>query len=83
MDETALLAMAILLEEVAKESLGETGDLVFVEGEKEASDSDPVDVGRAYSQSRRRVRASSSAAQRSGQTREAKRQKLKHESEVA
>jgi hypothetical protein len=35
MDETALLAMGILLEEAAKESLGETGDMVFVEGEEE------------------------------------------------
>lgn len=82
MDETALLAMAVLLEESAKESLGDTGDLVFVEGEKEASGSDNGDVGRAYLQSRRRVRSSTSAAQRSGQTRKAKRRKLKHESNV-
>ena len=34
MDETALLAMGILLEEAAKEILGESGDLVFVEGEE-------------------------------------------------
>lgn len=34
MDETALIAMGILLEELAKESLGETGDLVLVEGEE-------------------------------------------------
>lgn len=33
MDETALLAIGILLEEAAAESLGETGDMVFVEGE--------------------------------------------------
>lgn len=33
MDETALIAMGILLEEMAKEALGETGDLVLVEGE--------------------------------------------------
>ncbi|RJE21219.1 hypothetical protein PHISCL_06432 [Aspergillus sclerotialis] len=33
MDETALIAMGILMEEMAKESLGETGDLVLVEGE--------------------------------------------------
>lgn len=33
MDETALIAMGILLEEMANESLGETGDLVLVEGE--------------------------------------------------
>ena len=35
MDETALLAMGILLEEAAKEILGESGDLVFVEGEED------------------------------------------------
>jgi hypothetical protein len=34
MDETALIATGILLEEMAKESLGETGDLVLVEGEE-------------------------------------------------
>jgi hypothetical protein len=34
LDETALIAMGILLEETAKESLGETGDLAFVEGEE-------------------------------------------------
>lgn len=33
MDETALLAMGILIEEAAKESLGETGDLTFTESE--------------------------------------------------
>ncbi|OJJ46873.1 hypothetical protein ASPZODRAFT_65401 [Penicilliopsis zonata CBS 506.65] len=35
MDETALIATGILLEELAKESLGKTGDLVLVEGEEE------------------------------------------------
>lgn len=39
LDETALLAMGILLEEMVKETLGETGDLVLVEGE-EISDDD-------------------------------------------
>ncbi|OCK82454.1 hypothetical protein K432DRAFT_271121, partial [Lepidopterella palustris CBS 459.81] len=33
MDETALLTMGILIEEAAREALGETGDLAFVEGE--------------------------------------------------
>ncbi|PTU24192.1 hypothetical protein P175DRAFT_0520141 [Aspergillus ochraceoroseus IBT 24754] len=33
MTGTALLGMGVLLEELAKESLGETGDLVLVEGE--------------------------------------------------
>ena len=39
MDETALIALGILLEETAKESLGETGDMVFAEGE-EVSDAE-------------------------------------------
>ncbi|EAU39418.1 conserved hypothetical protein [Aspergillus terreus NIH2624] len=43
MDETALIAMGILLEEMARESLGETGDLVLVEGEEiRADESQPV-----------------------------------------
>ncbi|KAE8354534.1 hypothetical protein BDV28DRAFT_156121 [Aspergillus coremiiformis] len=40
MDETALIAMGILMEEMAKESLGETGDLVLVEGEEIRSEAD-------------------------------------------
>jgi hypothetical protein len=32
MDETALLAFGILLEETAREALGKNGDLVFTEG---------------------------------------------------
>lgn len=39
MDETALLAFGILLEEAARESLGKNGDLVFTEG-LEAGDED-------------------------------------------
>ncbi|KAL5359027.1 hypothetical protein BJX96DRAFT_173983 [Aspergillus floccosus] len=43
MDETALIAMGILLEEMARESLGETGDLVLVEGEEiRAEESQPA-----------------------------------------
>ncbi|KAJ9195639.1 hypothetical protein DTO164E3_6715 [Paecilomyces variotii] len=34
MDETALIAMGILLEEMAQEYLGETGDLILVEEEE-------------------------------------------------
>ena len=33
LDETALLAVGILMEEMARDALGETGDLAFVEGE--------------------------------------------------
>ncbi|PLB54784.1 hypothetical protein P170DRAFT_421436 [Aspergillus steynii IBT 23096] len=38
MDETALIAMGILMEEMARESLGETGDMVLVEGEEITDD---------------------------------------------
>ena len=34
MDETALLALGILLEEMAEYVLGDTGDLAFAEGEQ-------------------------------------------------
>ncbi|RAK88383.1 hypothetical protein BO79DRAFT_148614 [Aspergillus costaricaensis CBS 115574] len=42
MDETALIAMGILMEEMAKESLGETGDMVLVEGEEIPTDELPL-----------------------------------------
>ena len=38
MDETALLAFGILLDETTKEVLGRTGDLVFTEGEDVTND---------------------------------------------
>ena len=38
LDETALLALGILIEEAAYEGLGETGDLALVESEDEQSD---------------------------------------------
>jgi len=41
MDETALLAFGILMEEICRKELGETGDLVFVEGESEAQTANP------------------------------------------
>lgn len=34
MDETALLAFGILMEEATREILGQTGDLVFTEGQE-------------------------------------------------
>lgn len=34
LDETALMALGILMQETAVNTLGETGDLVFTEGEK-------------------------------------------------
>lgn len=38
MDDTALLAVGILMEELAELALGETGDLVLVEGERISDD---------------------------------------------
>lgn len=35
LDETALLALGVLMEELCREQLGEGGDLVFTEGEVE------------------------------------------------
>lgn len=46
MDETALLAMGILLEESIRDVLGRTGDLVFTEGREEDSESGIYTVGR-------------------------------------
>lgn len=40
LDETALLAFGILLEEAARESLGRNGDLVFTEGVEDDADGD-------------------------------------------
>lgn len=34
MDETALIALGVLMEEMCLESLGKTGDLAFTEGEE-------------------------------------------------
>lgn len=64
MDETALLAMGILLEELADEALGHTGDLVLVEGEsadeEEMAVSDTTDI--SQQQRRRRKRADTSVS---------------------
>ena len=57
MDETALIAMGILLEEMAKESLDETGDLVLVEGENFPGDGSRSDLGRGQTMSRKRARS--------------------------
>ena len=40
MDETALLAIGILLEEATAHCLGDTGDMVFVEDESKEPDED-------------------------------------------
>lgn len=59
MDETALIAMGVLLEEMVKEALGETGDLVLVEGEEISDDGNEW---RRSRRSRSRKRESSTVA---------------------
>ncbi|KAJ5748693.1 uncharacterized protein N7511_010389 [Penicillium nucicola] len=65
MDETALLAMGILIEEMSKDALGETGDLVLVEGqelveeEEEQTGAESDTTNQSAAQVVRRKRASS------------------------
>ena len=82
MDESALLALGILMEETAKEILGEAGDLVFVEGEEVKEDSVK------YYESDVRVRQQSvpvrhesagRAASKPAEGRKRKRRKIDHE----
>lgn len=56
MDETALLAFGILLEESVREALGEEGDMVFVEGEAQDLDEYEDAAGRSRSRSRSKSR---------------------------
>jgi hypothetical protein len=65
MDETALLAMGILMEEVCRETLGDTGDIVFTEGTPQDGDRDGQSAI-----------TTSKAAMRSGRTRTRKRRRL-------
>lgn len=60
MDETALLAFGILLEEAARESLGKDGDLVFTEGveDDEGNCDEEVSVGWAGGRERTVSRSS-------------------------
>lgn len=71
MDETSLLAMGILMEEVCRESLGATGDMVFTEGELRNKHSHRS-LFRGEGQS---AVSSSLAAVRSGRTRTGKRRR--------
>lgn len=59
MDETALIAMGVLLEEMAKEALGKTGDLVLVEGEEILDDNERWRSQRSRSRKRESTVASS------------------------
>jgi len=88
LDETALLALGILLEEMAGHVLGETGDLAFAEGE-EIEEQEEDDGAGEGEQSRKREVAelSTGAASQSmpeavgepEKKRERKRRKTKHE----
>jgi hypothetical protein len=72
MDETALLAFGILLEEAGREVLGRRGDLVFTEqmdDDREASDDDEVTDHASHS-------ATKSQRARSTSTSRAKRRRL-------
>ena len=77
MDGSALLALGILLEEATEHVLGATGDMVFVEGKREDRDGAIQDI----SESQRRVRTTSKAARKSGDTRRGKKRKIHHVSE--
>ena len=64
MDETALIALGILMEEAARDTLGRTGDLVFTEGEEfpespskkvRAASTAPSSVRMRPSKKRRRI----------------------------
>lgn len=71
MDETALLALGILIEEMAKEELGETGDLALVEGQELSEEEDDKTglesdtTSKSAARVARRKRANSIARQRS------------------
>lgn len=91
MDETALIAMGILVEEMAKEALGETGDLVLVEGEElsneideTGAESNTTNASQPRERVRRRKRSHTGASNKvssqenvKGVRRKVKRRKLK------
>ena len=67
MDGSALIALGVLLEELCKEKLGETGDLAFVEGE--LSDTEDPIKGSVISEDLNEARAPrTEAAGQSSQT---------------
>lgn len=57
MDESALLAIGILTEELAREQLGATGDMVLVEGQSSSEDEGETSDGTYPAISRRKKRA--------------------------
>ena len=88
LDETALLSLGILLEEVAGHVLGDTGDMAFVEGEEVEETEAESDVGitRSASQADTEPAISTTASANSesvdvenGESRKKKKRKLRHD----
>lgn len=88
LDETALLALGILLEEMAGHVLGKTGDLAFTEGEEieeqdkdEGAEEEQQPNGRGAEESSTVVasKAMPEAVSDPGERRERKRRKIEHE----
>ena len=75
MDETALLALSILMEEASKHVLGGNGHLVFVEGDEDEAYK-PSDALINNHTGRPSMRSTNLAAQRSGETRCRKKRKV-------
>lgn len=80
MDETALLALGILMEEVCRDSLGKSGDLVFTEGEVHGKDDAKISGGASHGEPS--VITLHKAARKSGRSRSGKRRKVHVESPV-
>ena len=80
MDETALLALGILMEESAKHCLGEKGHLVFVEGQEDVEENgDPGTSSESSGEDLVESDASSKSTE-PGDGRQHKRRKLDRES---
>ncbi len=75
LDETALLALGVLMEEICRETLGESGDMVFTAGELENEGQEQTYLSRTE----RSTITTSKAAAKSGRTRTGKRRRLDSE----
>ena len=76
MDETALLALSILIEESSKHVLGENGHLVYVEGKEEEQVYEPSGLSLNNQTGRPSMRSTNLAARKSGEARSRKKMKL-------
>ena len=83
MDETALLALGILLEEAAEHVLGDTGDMVFVEGDEiSASEHEPdIEDLELEDDLPKNEEVESSGASSSDKGRSRKKRKIQHRNE--